>query len=53
MEYSVAPFLRKLPPGSQASEEKRAQYRRLLARYGRTADLPPGYTLVEGHTRHR
>jgi hypothetical protein len=53
IEYSVAPFLRKLPPGSQASEEKRAQYGRLLARYGRTADLPPGYTLVEGHTRHR
>ncbi len=53
MEYSVAPFLRKLPPGSQASEEKRTQYRRLLARYGRTADLPPGYTLVDGHTRRR
>jgi hypothetical protein len=53
VEYSVAPFLRKLPPGSQASEEKRAQYRLLVARYGQTADLPLGYTLVSGHTRHR
>lgn len=53
VEYSVAPFLRKLPPGSQASEEKRTQYRLLIARYGQTADLPPGYTLVSGHTRHR
>lgn len=52
-EYSVAPFLRRLPKGAQASFEKRAQYRRLLARYDRDGDLPPGYTLVDGHTRHR
>ena len=52
-EYSVAPFLRRLPNGAQASPEKRAQYRRLLGRYGRVGDLPSGYTLVDGHTRHR
>ncbi len=52
-EYSVAPFLRQLPKGAQASLEKRAEYKRLLARYGRTGDLPPGYTLVDGHTRRR
>ena len=52
-EYSVAPFLRRLPKGAQASLEKRAEYKRLLARYGRTGDLPPGYTLVDGHTRRR
>jgi hypothetical protein len=52
-EYSVAPFLRRLPEGAQASPEKRAEYKRLLARYGRGGDLPPGYTLVDGHTRRR
>ena len=52
-EYSVAPFLRRLPKGAQASLEKRAEYKRLLARYGRVGDLPPGYTLVDGHTRRR
>jgi hypothetical protein len=52
-EYSVAPFLRRLPTGAQASPGKRTEYRRLLARYGRTGDLPPGYTLVDGHTRRR
>ena len=52
-EYSVAPFLRRLPKGAQASLEKRVEYQRLLARYGRAGDLPPGYTLVEGHTRRR
>jgi len=52
-EYSVAPFLRRLPKGAQASPEKHTQYGRLLARYGRAGDLPPGYTLVDGHTRHR
>ena len=52
-EYSVASFLRRLPKGAQASPEKRADYKRLLARYGRAGDLPPGYTLVDGHTRRR
>ncbi len=52
-EYSVAPFLRRLPKDAQASPGKHAEYRRLLARYGRTGDLPLGYTLVDGHTRHR
>jgi hypothetical protein len=52
-EYSVAPFLRRLPTGAQASPAKHAQYKRLLARYGRAGHLPPGYTLVDGHTRHR
>ena len=52
-EYSVAPFLRRLPQGAQASLEKHAEYKRMLARYGRAGDLPPGYTLVDGHTRRR
>jgi hypothetical protein len=52
-EYSVAPFLRRLPQGAQASPGKHEEYQRLLARYGRAGDLPPGYTLVVGHTRHR
>jgi hypothetical protein len=52
-EYSVAPFVRRLPKGAQASPGKRAEYKRLLARYGRAGDLPPGYTLVDGHTRSR
>ena len=49
----MAPFLRRLPKDAQASPEKRAEYKRLLARYGRAGDLPPGYTLVDGHTRRR
>jgi hypothetical protein len=52
-EYSVAPFLRRLPRGQQASPEKHAQYKRLLGRYGRVGDLPDGYTLVDGHIRRR
>jgi hypothetical protein len=52
-EYSVAPFLRRLPKGAQASLDKHAEYKRLLARYGRAGDLPLGYTLVDGHTRRR
>ncbi|MGH3277558.1 MAG: hypothetical protein ACRDNW_00260 [Trebonia sp.] len=53
VEYWVAPHIRRLQPGQQASPEKRAEYRRLMARYGRDADLPRGYTLVDRHTRHR
>ena len=53
VEYSVASFLRKLPPGQQASPDKLEQYRKLMARYGRNAELPSGYTLVDGHARHR
>lgn len=52
-EFSVAPFLRRLPFGAQASADARAEFRRLLTRYGRTGDLPAGYTLVRGHTRYR
>jgi hypothetical protein len=52
-EHSVAPFVRRLPKGARASPGKRAEYKRLLARYGRAGDLPPGYTLVDGHTRSR
>ena len=52
-EFAVAPFLRRLPYGAHASAEARAEYKRLLARYGRTGDLPTGYTLVREHTRHR
>ena len=52
-EYSVAPFLRRLPKDAQAGPGKREEYKRLLARYGRAGDLPPGYTLVDGHTRSR
>lgn len=51
--YSVASFLRRLPFGRQASEDKQAEYRALTARFGRARDLPDGYTLVTGHTRHR
>lgn len=52
-EFSVAPFLRRLAYGAQASADSRAEYRRLLARYGRAGDLPAGYTLVREHVRHR
>jgi hypothetical protein len=52
-EYTVASFLRRLPKGAKASLEKHAEYKRLLARYGRAGDLPSGYTLVDGHTRRR
>ena len=53
VEYWVAPHIRRLQPGHEASPEKRAEYRRLMVRYGRNADLPPGYTLVDRHSRHR
>ena len=53
VEYWVAPHIRRLQPGQQPNLEKRAEYRRLMARYGRNAELPPGYTLVDRHTRHR
>lgn len=53
LEYWVTPHIRRLQPGQQASPEKRAQYRRLMARYGRKSELPPGYTLVDRHIRHR
>ena len=52
-EFSVAPFLRRLPYGQSATVEARAEYKRLLGRYGRSGDLPHGYTLVREHTRHR
>jgi hypothetical protein len=52
-EFSVAPFLRRLSPGASAGAEARAEYKRLLAKYGRDGDLPPGYTLVREHTRRR
>jgi hypothetical protein len=52
-EFSVAPFLRRLPYGAHAGPEARAEYRRLLAKYGRDGDLPRGYTLVREHTRRR
>jgi len=52
-EFSVAPFLRRLPHGASASAQAQAEYRRLLGRYGRSGDLPPGYTLVREHSRHR
>ena len=51
--HTVAPFLRQLPPGWHASEEARAEYRALLARFGRTGELPVGYTLVREHIRGR
>jgi hypothetical protein len=51
--YEVAPFLRRLPEGQHASEEMRAEYRKILARFGRVGDLPRGHTLVRGHTRVR
>ena len=49
--HTVAPFLRRLPPGWRASEDMRAEYRRLTARYGRPRELPAGYTLVREHIR--
>lgn len=51
--YKVASFVRRLPPGRVASEEKNDEYRALTARFGQPRDLPSGYTLVTGHTRHR
>jgi hypothetical protein len=51
--HTVAPFLRRLHPGSQAGDQARAEYRRLLARFGRAGELPAGYTLVREHTRGR
>jgi hypothetical protein len=51
--YEVAPFLRRLPDGQNASPVQQAQYRKLLARFGRVGDLPAGHTLVCGHTRGR
>ena len=52
-EYGVAPFLRRLRPGDRASDDARAAYRALLARFGRVGELPPGHTLVREHTRSR
>lgn len=49
--HTVAPFLRRLPPGARASAQMRSEYRRLTARYGRPRELPAGYTLVREHTR--
>ncbi|WP_147268633.1 hypothetical protein [Sphaerisporangium album] len=49
--YDVQPFLRRLRPGHQATEEAKAEYRRLRERYGYSGELPPGYTLVRGHRR--
>lgn len=51
--YEVAPFLRRLPDGQNASPAQQAEYRKLLARFGRVGDLPAGHTLVRGHTRER
>jgi hypothetical protein len=51
--YEVAPFLRRLPDGQHASPAQQAEYRKLLARFGRVGDLPAGLTLVRGHTRER
>ncbi len=52
-EYTVTPFLRRLPEGQHASDEQRAEYRRLLSRFGRAGELPDGYTLVREHVRSR
>lgn len=52
-EYLVTDFLRLLPGNRRASEEMRAEYRALMARFGRVAELPDGYTLVRAHTRIR
>jgi hypothetical protein len=51
--YKVAPFLRRLPDGQSARPAQQAEYRKLLARFGRVGDLPAGHTLVRGHTRER
>ncbi len=52
-EYDVAAFLRRLPEGQRASDTARAEYHRLLSRFGAAGDLPPGFTLVRGHSRSR
>lgn len=52
-EHDVAPFLRRLPEGQRASVTARAEYHRLLSRFGARRDLPSGFTLVRGHTRSR
>ena len=51
--YLVTDFLRLLPTNRRASEEMKAEYRARMARYGRVAELPDGYTLVREHTRSR
>jgi hypothetical protein len=52
-EYLVTDFLRLLPSNRRASEAMRAEYRARMARFGRVAELPSGYTLVREHTRIR
>lgn len=53
VEYDVAAFLRRLPDGQRASDAARAEYHRLLSRFGAVGDLPAGFTLVRGHSRSR
>lgn len=53
LAYEVAPFLRRLPPGQMASDRARELYRTLRKRRGLSDQLPHGFTLVTGHTRHR
>ncbi|MEV5897541.1 hypothetical protein [Nonomuraea fuscirosea] len=49
--YDVQSFLRRLPPGKQASGYARAEYRRVAEQFGFGAELPVGYTIVRAHRR--
>jgi hypothetical protein len=53
VSYDVAAFVRRLPPGQQASEHAQQEYMAATARFGKPRRLPPGHTFVTGHTRSR
>ncbi|MFI7707486.1 hypothetical protein [Nonomuraea sp. NPDC049480] len=49
--YDVRSFLRRLPPGKQATDSARAEYRQVAEQFGFGAELPAGYTIVRAHRR--
>ena len=52
-ERDISPYLRRLAPDTSASEDARAEYRRIHERFGYGAELPAGYTLVRGYSRRQ
>ncbi|MEU7204243.1 hypothetical protein [Streptomyces sp. NPDC045470] len=54
-EYFVHGFLRRLPAGQEASEDRRIAYREHSRLLGKADgwELPTGYTYVTGHARSR
>ncbi|WP_326807182.1 hypothetical protein OHB04_08330 [Streptomyces sp. NBC_01775] len=55
VEYAVAGFIRKLPPGRKPTPGQQAAYRAHCQSFGKADgwQLPPGYTFVTGHSRRR